>query len=126
MSELENIINELEEVVFGDRCSAELLGMRVRIQWAEIKSALRSTPPAVSVVPEWRPIETAPKDGTKFLIWVANGYGHGHVKTGLFNERYDGVASIFDDGEALGHLREKYATHWMPFPSPPPQNKGER
>ena len=54
---------------------------------------------------EWQPIETAPKDGTPFIVWWPGGYA-------------DTMASW---REYLGFIGfgEPHATHWQPLPAPP-------
>lgn len=76
---------------------------------------------------EWRPIDSAPKDGTRILVasnglvdtayWAtvsgnANCWGQDY--TGWVNyDSEDPFYSVFYDG----------ATHWMPLPDPPGDNK---
>jgi len=57
-----------------------------------------------SDTPTWRPIETAPKDGTWVLLWSDS---HWSVAR---NDR-----GRWDDGERW----QDRATHWMPLPAPP-------
>ena len=70
---------------------------------------------------EWRPIETAPKDGTWVLLgsngtdsssgtWVTQGY--------FYDEGWRGETT--DDG-APGYcvLHDSQPTHWLPLPTPP-------
>lgn len=69
----------------------------------------------------WSPIATAPR-GEKVLLYVANAFGHGHIKTGIAypkNHPDLAIVSVFEDGEALGYLSEKYARYWMPLPPLP-------
>ena len=68
---------------------------------------------------EWKPIETAPKDGTRILGWdgcevVTLDYQppyrypeHLEYKEIWYQESDSGRASVF------------YPTHWMPLPEPP-------
>ena len=54
----------------------------------------------------WRPIETAPKDGTQVLV-----HDCGEIKVAFFREMY-------------GHWSDGYEgintpTHWQPLPKPP-------
>lgn len=69
----------------------------------------------------WKPIATAPR-GQTVLLYVANAFGHKHVKTGIAyptNHPDLEIVSIFDDGEALGYKSEDHVTHWMPLPASP-------
>ena len=73
---------------------------------------------------EWQPIETAPRDGSWFLIWIGDRFEVGQydplirdsyelVCDGLYKRKSD---IIFEwHGFSNFHL----ATHWMPLPSPP-------
>ena len=69
---------------------------------------LHPSPPE-GMVGEWRPIETAPKDGSEVLV---NATGIGLV-----------VVYWSDDesqwGTGLGYLNGEAPTHWMPLPLPP-------
>lgn len=90
---------------------------------------------------EWRPIESAPKDGTKFLAF---GLGHGNsvVAFQCREEPFPTQAIIwwgwiddFDEVDVGGGLYKKVPkrfnedwrgdvfgfkpTHWMPLPEPP-------
>ena len=67
---------------------------------------------------EWQPIETAPKDGTKILMYypqpnigtrkaMAISIGAWHLK---------GAAWHREGGKKI---RYTLPTHWMPLPSPP-------
>lgn len=60
----------------------------------------------------WRPIETAPKDGTPILAWAWDGCGH--------------VVIWWDDDgrrpwtSTTGETFAEDVTHWQPVPLPPP------
>lgn len=85
---------------------------------------------------EWKPIDTAPKDGSRvlcwrvdwgrewspcFLIWKTNSRIVGARQAGEhvedFSDSYFGDPEEFDDY----HLALPYhaPTHWMPLPEPP-------
>lgn len=65
---------------------------------------------------EWQPIETAPKDGSTFLVWDSY-YG---TRIGRYFRRadHDDWLSYMDasGGSSKGGMR---ATHWKPLPEPP-------
>jgi hypothetical protein len=71
---------------------------------------------AAVAVEQWQPIETAPRDGSRFLVWEKH-YG---IRIGRCKERadHDDWLSYMDafDGSSKGGPR---ATHWMPLPTPP-------
>lgn len=59
----------------------------------------------------WRPIETAPTDGTRVLVWVA---GCDELPA------FQAIASHHPQaGWAVDEVRP--TTHWMPLPAPPEQ-----
>lgn len=68
---------------------------------------------------EWRPVSTAPKDGSNVLLCVA-----GHVTVGGWLTRADqGVDDddprIVPEGWWTLDCYDKEPTHWMPLPAPP-------
>jgi hypothetical protein len=68
----------------------------------------------------WQPIETAPQDGTRILLWRA-----GHVICGRFDpDRRAAKPRPYWTHDAeflLGKLdaRATAPTHWQPLPAPP-------
>lgn len=60
---------------------------------------------------EWQPIETAPKDGTEFLVFCTD---DGHSYICFCNYLAGGYWN--PDAEVGGKLNP---THWMPLPKPP-------
>lgn len=65
---------------------------------------------------EWRPIATAPRDGTRIIYWskgyqmpVIAFYRDGHIWSG----------SLVWSPSAIPREWEDIATHWMPLPSAP-------
>ena len=87
----------------------------------------------------WRPIETAPMDGTVVML-----YGHGRVTVGSWVAEHDIMVNEYDrstgdylgshlSGETLpaywqshdgGFTEEHPPTHWMPLPQPPREKEG--
>ena len=66
--------------------------------------------------PKWQPIKTAPNDGTRVLLALADKNGKiEYVDTGWYY--------FFDDDDAAGywtwctHQDLEYPTHWMPLES---------
>lgn len=65
---------------------------------------------------EWRPIDTAPKDGTAILAWFTGEYPE-PVVVQYYVKSLDfpwGAISSLD-----GEYHRDYITHWMPLPPPP-------
>lgn len=60
---------------------------------------------------EWKPIETAPKDGT--AIWVA---GVGTMEPVRTQSHWHGEWQNIYNGNSIGWK----PTHWQPLPVPPP------
>lgn len=58
---------------------------------------------------EWQPIETAPRDGTRILVFYP--VLDGHIFTAGF-EFGTWQSGIWDG-------RREQPTHWMPLPEPP-------
>lgn len=64
----------------------------------------------------WQPIETAPRDGTRVLVWDGKHGGH-------YVARYD-EDDLWEWGNDLCGSLEP--THWMPLPPEPPTTCGEK
>jgi hypothetical protein len=61
---------------------------------------------------EWRPIESAPRDGTQVLLWAA---GWRAPTTGWTYED-----DPWQDCPFYSGLDQRFIpTHWMPLPEPP-------
>lgn len=88
------------------------------------------------MVSQWKPIETAPKDGTVIDVWASkpedwdNEYyvnGSPKTKTCLTeacrctNVCWDNLEEdwIYITGEVVSELFDCEITHWMPLPEPP-------
>ena len=61
---------------------------------------------------EWKPIESAPDDGTRFLI----AYDDGEIELA---DDSDGMEWVPYDGINQNILGVSKPTHWMPLPEPP-------
>ena len=68
---------------------------------------------------EWQPIETAPRDGTQFLVNCP------HVECGVsimqWDDRLYMLVSAFDGKPWLSRLSKP--THWTPLPAPPVEDR---
>ena len=76
---------------------------------ATAESALRWEVRA-DLAPQWRPIETAPKDGTRILVFRKKETGYENQIIGI------------DYWNSPGWMKSRLRmppTHWMPLPSPP-------
>lgn len=84
----------------------------------EIES-LRSEVARLRAQVGWRPIETAPKDGTDILLWEKWGdvpfVGFWHAE-GRWSYRSD---HLYVNGDASLDPNWNDLTHWMPLPAPP-------
>lgn len=86
-----------------------------------LKAALNLPAPASG----WQPIETAPKDGTRFLAFTSD-FEYGVSFNQCVQEaRWSGKTP--DDH--VGHFQSRngqMVLYWMPMPAPPPLIRGER
>lgn len=104
-------------------------------QLMNIGDALASSTPESSVGAEWRPIETAPKDGTEVLIWNSEGHEIAH----WIDREEDGPDQPGHDAGWLGtfafpgrswglRLRSEpqgQARAWMPLPAAPAEARSD-
>lgn len=71
---------------------------------------------------QWMAIETAPKDGSRLLLWTP-GY-RGMIAIGAWSDdRYSRRPRPFWSfaGFRTAVARDMQPTHWMPLPEPPEQ-----
>lgn len=75
---------------------------------------------------EWRPIETAPKDGTPILIWQPDNRHHDEIDGCKFDDPRYAIGywrawakSEWDMGWGNRNQAHVNPTHWMPLPAPP-------
>ena len=74
----------------------------------------------------WLPIESAPKDGTKFLVIHS-----GRIDIGWFGKEGKLYLSTSIDEYGLrpvchGGMYGRVATHWRPLPPPPTTQEGDK
>lgn len=82
----------------------------------ELDAALDALP----LVPEWLPIETAPKDGRDILLAVVE---RGFMKCAVGGWD-DEEESWVEDFRGKGNFNYVPATHWMPLPAAPAPKEG--
>lgn len=102
--------------------------------YADTQAAARAAFTAVmqsKEVPQWQPIETAPKDGTEIIGAFYRDYGGGSTSSyGPWTVAWDGKKwrSSWDKAEVVEYMSDfgtEYKepdiqpTHWMPLPNPP-------
>lgn len=62
----------------------------------------------------WQPIETAPRDGTRFDVWIPSERGGWRATDLHFNER----GAICRASGIIADI-PRWPTHWQPLPEPP-------
>lgn len=91
---------------------------------------------AMMIAMYWRPIETAPKDGSEFDVWRAgpNGEEGERVADVRYKKVRIGISGKFQlrltewAPDELGYMRSQKipydhrVTHWMPKPPPPEES----
>lgn len=80
-----------------------------------IYGALWAASPTPPEAPGWRPIETAPRDGTNILLLTAGGVVEGYWQWGDWSQSV--IECSYD--EAGGPVFGCRPTHWMPLPPAP-------
>lgn len=65
----------------------------------------------------WRPIETAPRDGTRVLVWRPRESDDHVAHAGVDHWRDDNAGG--GSGSWYRSRRYQQPTHWMPLPAPP-------
>jgi hypothetical protein len=74
---------------------------------------------------KWQPIETAPKDGTRVILFRPTARSWAQIITGKFNlDIYASKMRPYWDTdiailEGKSATRSNAPTHWMPLPEPP-------
>jgi len=94
------------------------------------RDALKSEVERLKAAQAWQPIETAPKDGTKIILFgrcewndygnpsdepeIAIGYWGAEYVFGTAKEDYEWLTTSSNP-----YVDKCHATHWMPLPTPP-------
>ena len=81
---------------------------------AHLEAAEKAIHELAALVPEWQPIETAPKDGTKVLIFDGEEIFLASYKN------YCGTMPTWQPEYAeVPMFEDDMPSHWMPLPAPP-------
>ncbi len=65
---------------------------------------------------DWQPIDTAPKDGRKFLFAEKGG----RIQVGRFDSQWGEIPEVYVCLTSMGGWHPSIdPTHWMPLPDPP-------
>jgi hypothetical protein len=70
---------------------------------------------------EWLPIESAPKDGTRVLIFTPDALDIENTFSATFDDGEWWESRALQDGTSRSNV-DCDPTHWMPLPPPPPQS----
>lgn len=106
-------------------------------EWEDYSSEMATKYLRADTVNAWRPIKTAPKDGTLILLFVVNSRTKntlcvvGKFMRDKLHFNRDPISGWFETGGKLiskcGSVssRTTYVTHWMPMPNPPEGGRDE-
>lgn len=79
-----------------------------------------------SIGSAWQPIDTAPKDGSRILLFYSKSRKEGVTETAVgrweIQKYHDRPRPYWENEKYIGDVsykRENPPTHWMPLPSPP-------
>jgi len=84
----------------------------------EARSIIEAALAAAPAADGWRPIESAPKDGTRIMLAVVDGRTTPYPLTDYY------IIATWDGEHSTPYVPTKW-THWMPLPAAPkPQGEG--
>jgi hypothetical protein len=103
---------------------------RIELSELERQKLARAGRDSIPCQHGWRPIDTAPKDGSRFLV-LCEGYKD-EADLDIFQAVYEYEFGIDDyeftlyvpmpcDKRGTYEFLYRDATHWMPLPEPPPK-----
>lgn len=129
LDDLERVERELRasarmSTLAEDHYQARVMNEQADIIAAYIASAKAASQPEAApaqnseaVTTGWRPIETAPRDGSWFLVWNGNWVG-----VAKYREPYDDTDPCPSWEDETGHFITPQPTIWQPRPEPPKEN----
>jgi hypothetical protein len=67
----------------------------------------------------WKPIDTAPKDGTEVFLWLPSPYNR--IEKARWFDLWENwqLDDFPDDGDEYCGIGNALPSHWMPLPAPP-------
>lgn len=74
---------------------------------------------------QWQPIETAPKDGTRILVWLGAPWSNAQAVRWFESWQNWQTEDFPDEYDEYCGIGSELPTHWMPLPHPP-TTEGER
>ena len=98
----------------------QIRNIRGKCIWpGESADATTTGGPTLIATPQWRPIETAPKDGTEILVAAESIL--------LADHQLVDMSSWWQTGKRWSGFPPALwrVTHWMPKPDPPPRESSE-
>jgi hypothetical protein len=119
METIRHLRAELQSVLEREAATHARHDARVEALEAQIADLEATVQPAPVTVEAWQPIETAPKDGTRFLAYEG-GRECKHYEC-WWNSDFSDWEGWQDDWGG-----EPEPTHWMPFLPPPRALAGEQ
>lgn len=77
---------------------------------------------------DWKPIESAPRDGTEFQAWIMpeesdGGYWEPKARFNPDSEVFELWGRVDYDQDGWDCYHWLHPTHWMPLPPPPQEGE---
>jgi hypothetical protein len=82
--------------------------------------------PAEEARDAWRPIETAPRDGTAILAWFGQRTGYASRQDVVPVSWCGWGGGVWQNATSGHNMPNMEPTHWMPLPPPPMQKEPGR
>lgn len=129
-------VEPTEKMLFAGSSAAETDAFGCKSAWPSdtYRAMLAAAPKQAEAVPQWQPIETAPKDGRKLLLFYTNSLGRARTVVACWvtdeeaaESDHDGFgleAGWYERIDNWGEysqvgIHEGEPSHWMPLPPPP-------
>lgn len=120
---------EFEALIKSLRIKADMIRMGERIAWGSETKLMYQAADALEALQRqsaWQPIETAPKDGTRILVYGTYQWENYYERQeeGIICAEWYKITGANDNGSWNAISTNPYCdfvqpTHWMPLPTPP-------